>query len=225
MAAHVARDPALSTANVTLGPNPVDEFGGIRSIAEPALNAHWKEAGDFQGQWNAVADVFQTVVDLAKDRTLTLRAGASLSKAIDLCEMHQSVRGHSQLRAAWARFRDVAHLIVAAANLASRAKDAKEAEEGGDGEPAVGASIGAALLIAPDAVACLATGYEMFGLAHLSFAQREPLLSPGTTWRVPPELRPARPPIVHRLLTQEQKDFLGTRRAAKKNTRRPRKDA
>ena len=57
-------------------------------------------------------------VDMAFDERIALRRGASVSKAVDLCELERGLPGHSQLRGAWSEFRDVAHLLAAGAYLA-----------------------------------------------------------------------------------------------------------
>jgi hypothetical protein len=68
--------------------------------------------------WLLVSDIMHVIADMAYDNRVTLRGGASIAKAIDLCENERVMPGHSQLRNAWSEFRDVAHLIAAGAHLA-----------------------------------------------------------------------------------------------------------
>ena len=68
-------------------------------------------------KWLEVAEIFQLIVDMAYDDRAILRRGPSISKAIDLCELENGLRSHSQLRQSWSEFRDVAHLLTAAAVL------------------------------------------------------------------------------------------------------------
>ncbi len=129
-----------------------DEIGHVRLklIAAPALEAKAKKLEALQGAWSAVADIFQRLVDMATDVSLVLRKGPSISKAIDLCQADKSY-GRAQLERFWSQYRDVAHLITAAAFLASR-------EKSGTG------SIITAAWISPDAVIGVADGFEFFGL-------------------------------------------------------------
>jgi hypothetical protein len=155
-----------------------------------------------------VADIFQTIVDIAHDDRIELRRRSSISKAIDLCENEGGLPGHSQLRRAWSDFRDVAHLIAAGAYLAhSGLADAANASE---------ASILKAIWIAPDAVLALAAGFQDFGLQTKSVRKETPILRPDNLWRIPAGLVPEKGFIVFRRLTEAQLAFLGTRRASKK---------
>jgi hypothetical protein len=161
-----------------------------------------------QQRWLLVADIFQTIVDMAHEDSIVLRRGSSISKAIDLCELERGLPGHSQLRKAWSDFRDVAHLLTASAYLAHKGL----AHSG----TADHASILNAIWVAPDAVLALAGGLQDFGLQPKSIRGEAPILRPETVWRIPAHVVPEKPFIVFRRLTQAQLEFLNTRRASKK---------
>jgi hypothetical protein len=116
--------------------------------------------------------------------------------------------GHSQLRKAWSDFRDVAHLIAAGAHLARKGiADATTAHE---------ASILKAVWIVPDGVLALAADFQEFGLQPKGVRKESPILRQDKLWRVPPEFLPNKPFVVSRRLTEEQVEYLRTRRASKR---------
>jgi hypothetical protein len=75
-------------------------FGGISAIAKPAFDQLINEIGQVQRKWLLTADIFQSIVDMAFDKRIAVRGGASVSKAVELCEIERGLPGHSQLRAA-----------------------------------------------------------------------------------------------------------------------------
>ena len=159
-----------------------------------------------QRKWLLVADIFHKIVDMAYDERIVLDGGPSISKAIEVCEIEYTMPGHSQLRNAWSEFRDVGHLIAASAYLAHAAL-AKTPHA---------ASILKALWIAPDAVIALACGFQEFWLQHDSGKEARQTLQHDNLWQIPTGLIPEKPFIVFRRLSEEQIEYLRTRRAAKK---------
>ena len=142
----------------------LEMFGGMNAITSVALDQLSGEIGQIQRRWLCVADIFQLIVDMAYDDRAVLRRGPSISKAIDLWEYEHELPGHSQLRAAWSEFRDVAHLLVAGAHLAH-------------GGIARATTADAGLypqsdLDAPDAVLALAAGLQQFGLEPKPMTKR-----------------------------------------------------
>jgi hypothetical protein len=133
----------------------LETFGGWAAITRPAFDYLIDKIALVQHRWLLVADIFQMIVDMAHDDRATLRRGPSISKAIELCELEQTMPGHSQLRKAWSGFRDVAHLIAAGSYLA---------HEGLVKTPGHEASVLKAIWTAPDAVLALAAGFQEFGL-------------------------------------------------------------
>lgn len=118
------------------------------------------------------------------------------------------MRGHSQLRVAWSEFRDVAHLVTAAAQLAYEARVHALAEEK--------ATILNVTWLAPDAVLGRAYGLQVFGLQPKAIHKEQPILRLDKLWRIPDTHGPKNPFIVFRRLSDEQLAFLSSRRAAKK---------
>jgi hypothetical protein len=183
-------------------------FGGVAAIAKAAFIPLLGEITHLDRRWLEVAEIFQLIVDMACDDSAILRRGPSISKAIDLCELEKETRGHSQLRQSWSEFRDVAHLLAAAAVLDPYSLvPAKNAEE---------LSILGAIMIAPDIVLALACGLQDFGLSAKSIRREAPILRSDTVWQVPPSHAPENLFVIFRDLTDDQLAFLSSRRAPKK---------
>ena len=198
------KDPLLDSRGNTAS----EMFGGINALAKVAFDQLSTEIAQIQRRWLLVADIFQLVVDMAHDERAALRRGASISKAIDLCECEQALPGHSQLRGAWSEFRDVAHFLAAGAHLAHQGIAQACAVEQ--------QSILNVIWIAPDALIGLAYGLQEFGLQPKPIAKEPPILRPDELWRIPDNQAPVTPFIVFRRLTEAQRDFLNTRRVDKR---------
>lgn len=184
-----------------------EKFGGLHAVAKRAFQQLTDEIGQVQRRWVLVADIFHMIVDVAHDDRITLKGGPSISKAIELCEMEHKMPGHSQLRDAWADFRDVGHLVAASAYLAHEALVKVPGHE---------ASIMKAVCIAPDAVIALASGFQEFWLQRYLGRKEPRTMQQGNLWQIPSGLMPEEPFIVFRRLTEEQLEYLRTRRASKK---------
>jgi hypothetical protein len=207
-AGETSRD--MSAANVPTSQDWVafENFGGLGAVAKPAFDHLSEEIAQLQRRWLLVADIFQLIVDMAYDDRIDLRRGSSISKAIELCEIERTMPGHSQLRKAWSDFRDVAHLMAAGAHLAHEGiVNATAAHE---------ASILKAVWIAPDAVLTLAAGFQEFGLQPKAVRKEPPILREDKLWRVPPQHLQNKPFVVCRRLTENQLEYLRTRRASKR---------
>lgn len=187
-------------AGMTLG-----MFGGLNAIANVAFDQLMGEIGQLQPRWLLVADIFQVIVDMAHDDRAVLHRGPSISKAIDLCENEHALPGHSQLRAAWSEFCDVAHVLTASAYLAHQGLPQAASDE---------ASILKAIWTAPDAVLALACWLQEFGLQPKPTRKESPILRPATLWRIPDSHKPETAFIVFRRLTDAQLEFLNSRRVA-----------
>ena len=185
-------------------------FGGINAIAKPAFDQLTAEISQLQRKWLLTADVFQYIVDMAFDKRIALRRGASVSKAVELCELERGLPGHSQVRAAWSQLRDVAHLLTAAAQLAHVGL--------GDDGPKEEVSILNSIWIAPDIVLALAYGLQEFGLQPKPIRSEVSFLRPDTLWRIPDNHKPEQPFVIFRRLTEDQIAFLNSRRVAKKDS-------
>jgi hypothetical protein len=136
-----------------------------------------------------------------------LRKGPSISKAIDLCQLDKNY-GRAQLERFWSQYRDVAHLITAAAFLASR-------EKSGLG------SIFTAAWISPDAVIGIADGFELFGTTTKPHSASDTFLPSETTWRLPKHCCKEKPFLVRRALSNEQRLFLQGRKSRKEYISKP----
>lgn len=118
--------------------------------------------------------------------------------------------GHSQLRQSWSEFRDVAHLLTAAAVLDPYSLvPAKEARD-------YSISILAPILLAPDIVLASAYGLQAFGLNPKSIHKEQPILRSDTLWRIPSSHAPENLFVIFRDLAENQLAFLSSRRVAKK---------
>lgn len=141
------------------------------------------------------------LVDMSYDKRIELRGGPSISKAVDLLEAAKKTPSHTLYRRAWAKFRNVAHLIAASTIIASQAQETGAREAG---------VIIKVILLAPEAVLALAAGYQDFGLQHKSHGQKESVLPSDTLWRLPSSLM-GKPLLWSRRLMKEQMDFLENR--------------
>ena len=122
--------------------------------------------------------------------------------------LNGKLRGHSQLRQSWGEFRDVAHLLAAAAVLDPYSLvPAKKAEYG---------SILGPITQAPDIVLALAYSLQGIGLNPKSIRKEQSILRSDTVWQVPSCHGPENPFFIFRDLTDDQLAFLNSRRAAKK---------
>jgi hypothetical protein len=186
----------------------LETFGGLSAVAKPAFDQLAAEIGQVQRKWLLVADIFQMTVDMAFDERIALRRGASVSKAVELCEVERGLPGHSQLRGAWSEFRDVAHFLAAGAYLAHEGL----AYAGSANE----SSILNAIWIAPDAVLVLAYALQQFGLQPKPIRKESPILKPNTLWRVPDSHKPEKRFVVFRRLSDTQLELLNSRRVGKK---------
>ena len=194
-----AREQANRGASVGTDP---EQFGGLDALAEAASSELSRRLTVQAEKWFAVADVFQVLVDLAYDDRVEEKASISSAKA--LCEIARGTLRRSQQSRAWSEFRDVAHLITAAAHLAHRGQ---VADPGTDAESPINV-----VLHTPYAVVALAAGYQQFGLDFKPYRQKDTVLPPNTAWRIPDELFPEWPYIVKRSLSPKQVEFIQTRR-------------
>jgi hypothetical protein len=183
-------------------------FGGLRAISDPAFNAIADDLSSIEMGWQAAADIFGRLIDMAAEKGLQLRGGPSIAKAIGLCELDKTYK-RAQFERFWTRFRDVAHLITAAAVLA-------EPQNG------LGRSIFLSAWLSPDAVIGIADAYEDFGLRNKSHGAADTILPSKTTWRMPEYYCKKDPFFVKRRLSDEQRSFLERRKSRKSYISKPR---
>jgi hypothetical protein len=187
-----------------------ESLGGLKAVAEPAFDSLAGELRVIQSKWTPVADVFLRIVDMADDDRIRLRGGASISKAIALCEYEKEGRSHAQLYRLWKQFHEVAHLIAAGAIIA-----------GGVTQGGSDRSIFSAVWYSPDAVLGIAAGFEQFGLSLALHGRTASVLPANTTWRLPAHCCPSVSFLVKRRLSDSQIDFLNARRATKAHISKP----
>jgi hypothetical protein len=195
----------LATAEAEGLLNQPDNIG-LKLLAKPASAARMSEIADLQTAWTAVADVFQRLIDMATDEHLSLRGGPSVSKAIALCAFDKTY-GRAQVERFWSQYRDVAHLITAAAWLASRDTS--------------GGSIFSVVWLSPDAVIGIADGFEYFGLSTKPHGSTDTFLPSKTTWRLPDHCCKEKPFLIKRSLSAEQRQFLQHRKSRKEYVGKP----
>lgn len=198
--AALSEQAAIAHQNKTTSSSSVLElFGGTAALMKPAVAALNADYIAREQKMAPVADIFLRLVDMHYEPRIKLRGGTSVSKAIELCELDSDGKSHAISYRCWRDFKDVAHLIAAAAVIAVE-KDAR---------------IFSALWFAPDAVCAVATGYQQFALSVTTHGQRAHVL-PEETWRVPANCQPTKPFLGYRRLSENQIDFLNGRRVKKR---------
>jgi hypothetical protein len=178
-------------------------FGGLEGLAKAADGPLQDELGRARIRWNHVADVLQTVVDIAY-APVKVPGGASISKAMDLTQRHESLPTKTVFINSWSAYRSVAHLLAASAYLSREAtKDRPEMR-----------SPLTAVLMAPEAVTRLAASYQQFGFTYRSYRQKQTLFDPEVLWQVPvPETLL---PLPARALSEGDFSFLINERRARR---------
>src|SRR5437763_585931 len=82
-------------------------------------------------------------------------------------------------------------------------------------------SIFSAVWLSPDAVIGIADGFEYFGLNTKPHGAVDTFLPSTTTWRLPEHCCKAKPFLVPRSLSQEQRKFLQSRKSRKPYAAKP----
>jgi hypothetical protein len=172
-------------------------FGGTASLLQPALAALEADYLACEQKMTPVADIFLRLVDMHYEPKIKLRGGTSVAKAIGLCELDADGKSHAVLYRCWRDFKNVSHLIAAAAVIANKCQ----------------VRLFSAIWFAPDAVCAIAAGYQQFALSVTAHSRPDPLLSGHTIWRVPSHCHPAPPFLTYRRLSDDQIEFLNRRRA------------
>jgi hypothetical protein len=141
--------------------------------------------------WPRVADIFHLYCDLVEGQHQRRRGGPSIGKATTLVEATAKSRGTgtSTLWKNWSAYKDVAHLVTAAALICAEARTRYRNEPLGP----YGLSwdqfrpFQMAMLV-PDLVLAVALDFERLGLSVVSDAHTKPTLDPQTVWRIPPDI-------------------------------------
>lgn len=202
--AALSEQAAIAHQNKTDSSSSVLEmFGGTAALLHPAFAALRADHQACEQKMPPVADIFLRLVDMHYEPKIKLRGGTSVAKAIGLCELDADGKSHAVLYRCWRDFKNVAHLIAAAAVIATKCQ----------------VRLFLPIWFAPDAVCAVAAGFQQFALGVTAHGRRDPLLSEETVWRVPSHCHPAKPFLTYRRLSDNQIEFLNGRRARKLSAR------
>jgi hypothetical protein len=170
--------------------------------------------------WPRVADIFHCYCDLVKGQHQARRGGPSIGKAITLvAEIATSVgTGAATLWKAWSAYKDVAHLITAAALICAEARTRYRngpLEPSGLGRDQFRPFQMAFLM--PDLVLAVSLDFERLGLTP---ARTEPTLDPQTVWRIPKDINVTLLPLLKRKIRRQDVSILNRRRAGNRGKRK-----
>jgi hypothetical protein len=210
-ASFAARQPESTRAELPTRQVTFEMFGGLPAVADSSLSYMMEKLTAVQQRWSRVADVLQAVVDIKHEMRRPIRGGASISKAYDLLKGYPALPRKSQLSKDWSDFRDVAHLIAAAASIASHGRDRTGKEEA--------SAVLTAVMLVPEVVLALALAYQRFGLTFRPHGRDVPILPPETLWRVPDAEDAPILPLLIRRLSDADLEYLSKKRRALKRRR------
>lgn len=141
-----------------------------------------------QSDWLLVADVFNLNVDLTAGEHQERRGGPSVGKAVHIANASIKRRGASaaNLWRVWSEYKDVAHVITAAAMVTALASDlAKNGKINPRKFPEHQIQPFQMTMYIPDLVLGVALTLEDYGLTQIPVSREEPTLDPETLWRIP----------------------------------------
>jgi hypothetical protein len=198
-------------------------MGILRSWADrPGRPAVPDKLRRIQADWLKVADIFHLYCDLVGGRHQERRGGPSIGKAITLVSANAKNRGTgaANLWKLWAAYKDVAHLVTAAALICAEVCNRYHDRPPGPAglNPTQFDPFQMALLM-PDLVVAVALEFEGYGLG--SDARPEPALDPDTLWRIPADINVVPfPPLIRKLRSQDL-IVLKDRRAGNRGRAKP----
>jgi hypothetical protein len=163
--------------------------------------------------WLRVADIFHIYCDLVEGQHQARRGGPSIGKAITLvAATAKSVgTGTSTLWKNWSAYKDVAHLVTAAALVCADLRAKYHNEPLGP----TGLSFRSFQMayLMPDLVLAVALDSERSGLSVVPHARTKPTLDPQTVWRIPPDINVTLLPLLIRKIRGQDLSILNRRRA------------
>jgi hypothetical protein len=169
-----------------------------------------------QNDWLRVADIFHLHCDLVEGQHQARRGGPSIGKAIALMAANAKSlgTGTATLWKNWSAYKDVAHLVTAAALICAEARTRYRNEP----LPPSGLSWDQFVpfqmaVLMPDLVLAVALDFERFGLSVVPHARTEPTLDPRTAWRIPPDINVKLLPLLKRKIRGQDLRVLDSRRA------------
>ena len=147
-----------------------------------------------QADWLKVADIFHCYCDLVEGRHQERRGGPSIGKAITLVAANARSRGTgaANLWKLWGVYKDVAHLVTAAALVCAEARHRYGGRPPGSAglSPTQFVPFQIAMMM-PDLVLAVAMEFERHGLGIATNARTEPAPYPDTLWRISPDINVA----------------------------------
>lgn len=155
-----------------------------------------------QYEWRLIADIVHTYLDLVAGAHQLRRGGPSVGKAVTLVarKAESDGTGESNLWRHWATYKDVAHLITAAAHVCHCARrGAKNKSFGTTGNVFHQLYPFQMVMKMPDLVLAFALDIQTRGLASNPEAIGPPIFDADTLWHIPPDTNvspialPARP--------------------------------
>jgi hypothetical protein len=165
--------------------------------------------------WPRVADIFHRYCDLVEGQHQARRGGPSIGKAITLVAANAESlgTGTSTLWKNWSAYKNVAHLVTAAALICAEARTRYRHEPLGpfglswdQFRPFQMAFLMPDLVLAVD-------DFERLGLSVVSDARTKPTLDPQTVWRIPPDINVTLLPLLKRKIRRQDLSVLNRRRA------------
>lgn len=178
--------------------------------------------GRIQANWLKVADIFHVYCDLIGGRHQKRRGGPSISKAVTLVSTNAKNWGtrESKLWELWKAYKDVAHLVTAAALICAEVRNRYgDCPPGPAGlDPTQFVPFQMALLM-PDLVVAVAREFQRYGLG--SDARPEPAFDPNTLWRMPADINVVSLPPPIRKLRPQDVIVLNNRRAGNRGQAKP----
>jgi|SRR5262249_5788289 len=171
-----------------------------------------------QHEWLRVADIFNCYIDLIAGHHQARRGDPSIGKAVTLVAANSKSRGTSEasLWHFWKVYKDVAHLVTAAALICAQARIRYRDEPFGLSENQI-LPFQMAMLM-PDLLLCVASDYERLGLSGVLDVCREPTsgaepgFNPETLWHIPSDINVVPIPAHIRKIRGLDKTILAGRR-------------
>jgi hypothetical protein len=166
-----------------------------------------RKLGRIQHEWSRVADIFHTYCDLISGDHQEKRGGPSIGKAITLVEANTKSggTGAANLWKMWSTYKDVAHLVTAAALVFAEARIVAVRKPFGPfGLSADQFGHLTMAMFMPDLVIAAALSFEHLGLSFVPYGLEKPTLAPETLWRIPPNINVVPiPPLVRKIRPQD----------------------
>jgi hypothetical protein len=183
---------------------------------EAATAAIPRKLHRIQNDWLRVADIFHSYSDLSEGRHQQRRGGGSIGKAVTLVEAKAKAHGTgaATLWKIWTAYKDVSHLVTAAALICFVARRMNRNMPFGEfGFDAIEILPFTMAMMMPDLVLAVGLDFERRGLCVIPHSRTEPTLDPTTLWLVPPNINVVPCPAPNRPVTKKDIALLNSRRA------------